>query len=1175
MADDSPPLRPRTSNLPQEAISPSPVASTDGPTALPAGINSYIMDQTAKREFTELVHSFTQGKITSEVFVDKAASFIGGDTNLMDELKKFVALEDSYERADDGKENCWVSEALPLDTSPAARINESTNKETTLFAGIKNFTGSIGTYNEFTRLFRSFIEGETAKEVLVDKFKSILGRDINLMDDLKGLLVHLEDIYERGAKKNAEAAKQPPTQTSRGELTDNPHNQHTASSAGVNKFTGDTGIYNKFLKLFSNFAQGETTAEVLVDESASLVGRDIKIIDHLEEVLVRLKESYEQTNTAGDKENVQTSKRLPQAKVKKAIAIVLTDGPTETENTLFIGARNFIGDSEIFKEFLKPFRSFAQGEIPAEVLLDKSANFIGGDIGLMRQLRRFVGWEGSYERIGNSVVNVPKQRPPKTITLQMIPTMGLSYKLKSKSDATKKCSGRDELCDEVLNDMWGSKSKVTSKENNFYHPEKNQHEEELFDVEDERFEYDCNLKKCGDAIGLLESLSENIADMHMTAQEKEEYKMTHELPGNISVFKWILSKVYGEHLGIDMLNLIYTHPVSTIPGVLKSLKEKELQWKRETQEKQEQWRERNAKAYWKSLDPRGIQMKEADRKLFAMENFVEEIQPKQKEREIKPKKFTLKYSFEDFGIVLDACRLMAVALEHSKFSHQDRDKIAGFINIFIPLFFGIPSKNIEDAVNGAMQKPLVAGSFSYDPLRDVLQQGNNESGAWIPRPIMHFPNKSHNGGSLMNEPMQKEVYPLYCNESVYGFFRVSQILYSRLSKFKSYEEESVLFENLYPTKEHKVVKESNESNLRGLDPDEGFRYTEESHVRGSRSEEPMNAWGIPMDIEEESNVRGMNVDNLSTQESVNPIPTWSMTEKRSICHLKLEDEFKVPHLNDEDVPTNKLPKENIYSQALELCEKFLKRRITTDEFEENLRKICVMKGFLLYSIRKLLELNLSLIQGIVRSNSGKIHPHQEQTVKILLMFQRERDKKDLMEKQELMAYRKRVEGTLGTEDLLFNIEWHEPNKEATIPDVPDVDEKLNSYIESYMMSSPTEGIPLDRCRKVFLRRNLPGGKDFPEASAFFEPEPMRIRIDAQSYGIIFERSWDFLLQSRSFRTVKGSEKLNRSKELRQKRWNREVLGKAPWMEGLSDAEKCKKVKEWENFVTVNHLTALD
>ncbi|KAL7273860.1 Transcriptional regulatory protein sin3 [Rhizina undulata] len=1175
MADDSSPLRPRTSNMPQAAISPSPVASTDGPTALLKGVKGHIKDPTENREFTKLANSFTQGYITSEVFVDKAASFIGGDRKLMEDLKKFVAMEGSYERADDGKENRWVSEPPPLEGSPAALTDESTIEETALFAGVKNFTGSIGIYNEFIKLFRSFVQGETTKGVVVDKFKSLLGRDIKLMGDLKKLLVHLEGINEQAATEN---------------------------------FTGDSGIYNKLLRLFNSFVQGETTAEILVNEFTSLVGRDIKLMDYLEKLLVRLEESYEQTDTA--KENFQTFRRPPQDKAKKPSAIVLTDGPTDAETALFVGARNFIGDNETFNEFLKLFRSFAQGEIATDVLLDKAANFIGSDRGLMYELKRFVGWEGSYERVRNAVVNGPKQRPPRTITFQMVPTTGLSYRLLEKLAATQKCSGRDELCDEVLNDMWGSNHKLASKGSSFYHPDKNKYEEKLFDVEEERFEYDFKIKTCGDAIGWLESLSEGIIDMHMTAREKEEYRITQGFTGNISVFKQVLRTVYGEELGLGMFDLVNKHPVATIPQVLTRLKEQELEWKREKQEKQEQWRERNANAYLKSLDHRGLHIKEADRKLFAIKTFVEEIRPKQKEWETKPKKLTLKYSFEDFGIVLDACRLMVTALEHGRFSDHDRDKIAGFINVFIPLFFGMPSKDVEDVVNAAMQKPPVGAGFSYDLLRDVLKQGNNEFGVWIPRPMKHIPVGSQNRRSLADEPMQRKVYPLYCNTSIYGLFRALQILYSRLSEFKSREEEPVIFENLYPRKGHKVAEESNvrgsgpgedsfirnftpqESNLRGLDPDEELSYTEESHIRGIRSEELMNAWGIPMDIDEESNVRGMDFDNFNPQELVNPIPSWSLDEERSIRHLKLEDEVKALRLNDEDIPTTKLPKSNTYSQVLELCENFIKGKITSDEFEDNLRKVSLMKGYLLYTIGKLLELNLRLIQGIVPSDSGKIHPHKAKSVKILLMYQRDRERRELTERdeeQDLLAYQKRVGGTLGMKDLLFKIEWHEPNKKATvclvakgdIPDVPDMDadEKLNSYIDSYMMSSPTEGIPLHHCRKVFLRRNLPHEKDVLEASASndgacFESEPMRIGFEAQSYRIVFEGAWDCLVQSRAFRTVKGSKELNRSKELRQKRWNREVLGKAPWMEGLSDAEKRKKLEAWENFVTGNHLTAL-
>ncbi|KAL7270324.1 Transcriptional regulatory protein sin3 [Rhizina undulata] len=129
------------------------------------------------------------------------------------------------------------------------------------------------------------------------------------------------------------------------------------------------------------------------------------------------------------------------------------------------------------------------------------------------------------------------------------------------------------------------------------------------------------------------------------------------------------------------------------------------------------------------------------------------------------------------------------------------------------------------------------------------------------------------------------------------------------------------------------------------------------------------------------------------------------------------------------------PKADAYSQVLESCEKYLQKEIISDSFEDCLRKASLMKGYLLYTIDKLLELN-----------------------------------------QDLMAYQRRVDGLLGMKDLLFKIELNKNTKMADM----DTESKSNAYIESCMMSAPTEGVLLDRYRKVFLRGNLLRENDVPE-----------------------------------------------------------------------------------------------
>ena len=82
------------------------------------------------------------------------------------------------------------------------------------------------------------------------------------------------------------------------------------------------------------------------------------------------------------------------------------------------------------------------------------------------------------------------------------------------------CSGKDEICKEVLNDDWvsipiGSEDFKFSSRNNF--------EQEIYQVEDQRYYYDQAIKCNQDLIQVLESAEKEIAE-----SKEEEYSLGPE-----------------------------------------------------------------------------------------------------------------------------------------------------------------------------------------------------------------------------------------------------------------------------------------------------------------------------------------------------------------------------------------------------------------------------------------------------------------------------------------------------------------------------------------------------------------------------------------------------------------------------------------------------------------------
>ncbi|KAL7269602.1 Transcriptional regulatory protein sin3 [Rhizina undulata] len=768
------------------------------------------------------------------------------------------------------------------------------------------------------------------------------------------------------------------------------------------------------------------------------------------------------------------------------------DGSSISRDVAFFEkVKKHIGDEEDNNKFRELFHSFLRDSLSSKELIEKAIAFIGKNQELMKELEEFMrsDYKDSFERkVEGGISKLPQGI---NFNYTRSTKAGPSYRLLGKSQIEQECSGRDELCREVLNDHWGSHPKWAAKGRGFKGTPKNESDLKLFSLEDEQHTITIGIETNRGVIRVLEQLEQDISAMD--PEKKNKFRLTAEFGGDTkSVYQRALKNIYGNEEGLEIIKLLQQYPAIVAPIVLKRLKEKDLEWNEAKVGWQVQWREQGAMAYEKSLDHRGTEIKEADNKLFTIKSLMEQFNNNQKQKTAKNpnKKSTtsvsepgLEYAFNDFDVILTACRLMTIASEHSGLSSpHDRERIAGFIKAFIPLFFGIGSNKVEKVVNAVRQKSSSCenNSSSHDLLRDVLKRVKNESGVWISRPT-----KLLRKESPANAPVKRTVNTLYCNSSIFALFRTFQILYSRLLEIKEFKEDPVI------------------------------EFT------------------------------GLSKDPEFTQE-----------------------------LDKNKISMGTASKADAYSQVLELCEKFLQGEIDSDVFEGSLRKACLMKGYLLYTLDKLLKFSLNFIQGMIVTDGKKTNPHRARSANVLLMYQRDRERSGATERGEehdLMAYQRRVDALLGMKDAMFRIELDEGTKMVTMcsvtrgkyPFVPDMDAEAewNSYTESYMMSAPTEGVPIDRCRKVFLHRNLPREKNTPEAGIrkdgrFFE-ENLKIAICENTYRLTFKGTEDFFVRARTLKAGKGKDNTERTKKTWKRKLDEKLFGD---IDGLSDRRKKRKLE---------------
>lgn len=265
----------------------------------------------------------------------------------------------------------------------------------------------------------------------------------------------------------------------------------------------------------------------------------------------------------------------------------------------------------------------------------------------------------------------------------------------------KPCSGRDELCNSVLNDQWASHPTWASEDSGFVAHRKNQFEEGLHRIEEERHDYDFNIEANLKCIQLLEPIAQQM--LAMSPAERDAFHMPAALAGqSTSIFKRICKKIYGDR-GIDVVNDMYAHPFDVIPVLLARMKQKDEEWRFSQREWEKVWHAQTANMHLKSLDHMGILVKSNDKRNLTAKHVVDVIKTRheeqRRERVLRGKapRHQFVWDFADKEVVIDLLRLMMLYNMHSgQHSSQEKERILEFFEMFIPAFFDLPEESYVD-----------------------------------------------------------------------------------------------------------------------------------------------------------------------------------------------------------------------------------------------------------------------------------------------------------------------------------------------------------------------------------------------------------------------------------------------------------------------------------------------
>lgn len=243
------------------------------------------------------------------------------------------------------------------------------------------------------------------------------------------------------------------------------------------------------------------------------------------------------------------------------------------EVAFFDRVKKFMANKQTFSEFLKLCNLFTQELIDKNKLIHKAFNFIGANNELMTWLRNFVEYNGTDEVVHNK----PRLGGEKVV-LSNCRGLGPSYRLLPKRERLRVCSGRDEMCQQVLNDEWVSHPTWASEDSGFIAHRKNIFEDAIHRIEEERHDYDFNIEACLRTIQLIEPIVQQLS--FMPDEERAAYVLPPGIGGQSeTIYQRVIKKIYDRQRGHLVIAEMFKNPSGVLPIVLGRLKQKAEEWK--------------------------------------------------------------------------------------------------------------------------------------------------------------------------------------------------------------------------------------------------------------------------------------------------------------------------------------------------------------------------------------------------------------------------------------------------------------------------------------------------------------------------------------------------------------------------------------------------------------------
>ncbi|KAH9932297.1 uncharacterized protein B0H18DRAFT_987465 [Fomitopsis serialis] len=515
------------------------------------------------------------------------------------------------------------------------------------------------------------------------------------------------------------------------------------------------------------------------------------------------------------------------------------------ETQFFDRVKRALDNRDAYNEFLKLVNLFTQDIIDTARLVREGRSFLG-DGELMAQFMEILGWDEMRDRIAvaDDVWTRPMVALERPSRNQLNIRYG-SYRKLPQNEVNVTCSGRDEMCKSVLNDEWISQPTFASEDTGFSTHRKNVYEEALLRSEEERHEYDFYIEAISRTIVMLEPLNNKIAQL--TPEERNNFKLKPNLGGaGKSIYgREAGYEVYQAMQDVPAFAIPVV--LSRLKLKHEEWRRAQREWNKIWREVDA--RNYHKSLDYQGITFKTTDKKAITTKAFVSQiEAARDEQMAKRAALIDPlfartrPRHQLEFVIEDIPILQDALKLTLSFLDRTsgQINVADRKKIETFLRAFIPTFFVLDSAQFEAAfvphqetsetdmevdsttddsdplatvrlgkrkANGAgsggdLRKKLLKSEQAKSSRRTRAQGTGSPSVSRFASPAasdaMQTDTEEHpqeqgssNGGatagpsSPTGEKPAKRRYSFFTNTTFYVFFRLLELLYSRLIYYRA------------------------------------------------------------------------------------------------------------------------------------------------------------------------------------------------------------------------------------------------------------------------------------------------------------------------------------------------------------------------------------------------------